>query len=87
VQKLSNRQTSKKTVEGKQRMSAASRPKTLFEKIWSKHRILEREDEQELMFVDTHMLQDGSAPAFEMLRQRWFRAFTDNIRFYGWSSW
>ena len=51
-------------------MPAASAPQTLFEKIWLKHRILEREDGQELMFVDTHMIQDGSAPAFEMLRQR-----------------
>lgn len=51
-------------------MPAASAPQTLFEKIWIKHRILEREDGQELMFVDTHMIQDGSAPAFEMLRQR-----------------
>ena len=51
-------------------MPAASTPQTLFEKIWIKHRILEREDGQELMFVDTHMIQDGSAPAFEMLRQR-----------------
>jgi 3-isopropylmalate/(R)-2-methylmalate dehydratase large subunit len=45
-------------------------PRTLFEKIWVRHRILEREDGQNLLYVDRHLLQDGSAPAFEMLRQR-----------------
>ena len=44
-------------------------PRTLFEKIWARHRILEREDGQNLLYVDRHLLQDGSAPAFEMLRQ------------------
>jgi 3-isopropylmalate/(R)-2-methylmalate dehydratase large subunit len=43
---------------------------TLFEKIWNRHRILGREDGQDLLFIDRHLLQDGSAPAFEMLRQR-----------------
>ncbi len=32
--------------------------------------ILDREDGQTLLYVDSHFLQDGSAPAFEMLRQR-----------------
>jgi 3-isopropylmalate/(R)-2-methylmalate dehydratase large subunit len=45
-------------------------PSTLFEKIWSRHVVLEREDGQALLYVDSHFLQDGSAPAFEMLRQR-----------------
>jgi 3-isopropylmalate/(R)-2-methylmalate dehydratase large subunit len=45
-------------------------PRTLFDKIWRRHAILEREDGQTLLYVDSHFLQDGSAPAFEMLRQR-----------------
>jgi len=45
-------------------------PQTLFEKIWARHRILEREDGQALLYVDLHLLQDGSAPAFAMLRAR-----------------
>ena len=49
---------------------AQQRPQTLFEKIWSQHRIMEREDGQVLLYVDRHLVQDGSAPAFEMLRQR-----------------
>jgi 3-isopropylmalate/(R)-2-methylmalate dehydratase large subunit len=47
-----------------------SAPQTLFDKIWNKHVILDREDGQTLLYVDSHFLQDGSAPAFEMLRQR-----------------
>jgi 3-isopropylmalate/(R)-2-methylmalate dehydratase large subunit len=43
---------------------------TLFEKIWNKHVVLEREDGQALLYVDRHFLQDGSSNAFEMLRQR-----------------
>jgi 3-isopropylmalate/(R)-2-methylmalate dehydratase large subunit len=43
---------------------------TLLDKLWARHRILEREDGQTLLYVDRHYLQDGSAPAFEMLRQR-----------------
>src|SRR6201996_7264473 len=45
-------------------------PQTLFDKIWRQHAIVEREDGQTLLYVDSHFLQDGSAPAFEMLRQR-----------------
>jgi 3-isopropylmalate/(R)-2-methylmalate dehydratase large subunit len=49
-------------------------PRTLFDKIWSQHHVLEREDGQSLLYVDSHFLQDGSAPAFEMLRQRGLKA-------------
>ncbi|MFZ0602077.1 MAG: aconitase family protein, partial [Roseiarcus sp.] len=45
-------------------------PQTLFEKIWRRHTILEREDGQTLLYVDLHLLHDGSAPAFAMLRER-----------------
>jgi 3-isopropylmalate/(R)-2-methylmalate dehydratase large subunit len=51
-------------------MSPEAVPRTLFEKIWQRHAIFEREDGQTLLYVDSHYLQDGSAPAFEMLRQR-----------------
>jgi 3-isopropylmalate/(R)-2-methylmalate dehydratase large subunit len=44
--------------------------RTLFDKIWSRHQVIERADGYSLMYVDCHLLQDGSAPAFEMLRQR-----------------
>ena len=43
---------------------------TLFDKIWSAHVVTQRDDGQCLLYVDRHLVQDGSAPAFEMLRQR-----------------
>jgi 3-isopropylmalate/(R)-2-methylmalate dehydratase large subunit len=43
---------------------------TMFEKIWSRHRILDRPDGQTLLYVDTHLAHDGYVPAFEMLHER-----------------
>ena len=45
-------------------------PRTLLEKIWSRHRIMEREDGLTLLFVDRHLVHDDSARAFEVLRER-----------------
>jgi 3-isopropylmalate/(R)-2-methylmalate dehydratase large subunit len=45
-------------------------PRTLFDKIWEQHVVMQRDDGQTLLYVDRHLVQDGSAPAFEMLRQR-----------------
>ena len=45
-------------------------PRTMFEKIWDRHRVLERPDGQVLLYVDRHLVHDGSEPAFEMLRRR-----------------
>ena len=42
----------------------------MFEKIWSRHRILDRADGQTLLYVDRHLAHDGYVPAFEMLRER-----------------
>jgi 3-isopropylmalate/(R)-2-methylmalate dehydratase large subunit len=43
---------------------------TLFEKIWSRHRVIERADGQTLLYVDRHLIHDGSSNAFRMLRDR-----------------
>src|SRR5690349_5228436 len=45
-------------------------PETMFEKIWSRHRVLEREDGQTLLYVDRHLLHDGGATAFDFIRNR-----------------
>src|SRR5579864_7384913 len=42
----------------------------MFEKIWSRHRILERSDGQTLLYIDRHLIHDGYAPAFEFLAAR-----------------
>ena len=54
---------------------------TLFDKIWSRHQVLKRADGLSLLYVDCHLLQDGSAPAFEMLRQRGLKARTPHRAF------
>jgi 3-isopropylmalate/(R)-2-methylmalate dehydratase large subunit len=51
-------------------MDKSKAARTMLEKIWSQHRVITRSDGQSLLYVDMHLLQDGSAPAFEMLRQR-----------------
>ncbi|HWA79448.1 MAG TPA: 3-isopropylmalate dehydratase large subunit [Acetobacteraceae bacterium] len=48
----------------------SSGPRTMYEKIWSRHRIIERADGQTLLYVDRHLIHDGSAPAFDTLRER-----------------
>jgi 3-isopropylmalate/(R)-2-methylmalate dehydratase large subunit len=52
-----------------QQIQTLNQPLTLFEKIWNKHVVLERDDGASLLYVDRHLLQDGSAPAFQMLQQ------------------
>ena len=44
--------------------------RTMFEKIWSRHRIIERPDGQTLLYIDRHLIHDGYAPAFEFLTAR-----------------
>ena len=43
-------------------------PQTLFEKIWRRHVVTERPDGFTLLYIDRHLLHDGSAGAFERLR-------------------
>ena len=45
-------------------------PRTMFDKIWSEHRIIERDDGQTLLYVDRHLIHDGYAPAFDSLEER-----------------
>ena len=50
--------------------AAAGTPQTMFAKVWSAHRILERDDGQVLLYADRHYVQDVSAVAFAALRRR-----------------
>src|SRR5580704_11171105 len=45
-------------------------PRTLFEKIWHSHAVVEREDGQTLLYIDRHLVHDGSGRAFEVLAER-----------------
>ena len=44
--------------------------RTLYEKIWDAHRIVDGEDGQTLLHVGRHLIHDGSVHAFEFLRDR-----------------
>jgi 3-isopropylmalate/(R)-2-methylmalate dehydratase large subunit len=44
-----------------------SAPRTLFEKIWSRHVVAEGPGGQSLLYVDRHLIHDGSFGAFERL--------------------
>ena len=44
--------------------------KTLYEKIWEAHAILEGDDGQTLLHVARHLAHDGSSHAFEFLKDR-----------------
>src|SRR5258706_14938647 len=44
--------------------------KTMYEKIWDAHAILEGEGGQTLLHVGRHFIQDGSYHAFEFLKSR-----------------
>ena len=45
-------------------MDGEAPPRTLFEKIWSRHRVKEREDGQTLLYVDRHLMHEGAAAAY-----------------------
>jgi 3-isopropylmalate/(R)-2-methylmalate dehydratase large subunit len=49
---------------------------TLFDKIWAKHRIMSREDGQDLLYIDRHFIHDVTATAFAALRARGLRPRT-----------
>ncbi len=49
-------------------MAAAAR--TMFEKIWQRHVVVVRDDGNTLLYIDRHMMTDGSAAAFARLRER-----------------
>ena len=47
----------------------ASRPRTLYEKIWDTHVVEERPDGTSLVFIDRHLVHEVTSPqAFEALR-------------------
>ena len=47
----------------------ASRPRTLYEKIWDDHVVETREDGTSLIYIDRHLVHEVTSPqAFEALR-------------------
>src|SRR4051794_8193883 len=54
--------------KGASAMAAVAR--TMFEKIWQRHVVTVRDDGNTLLYIDRHMMTDGSAAAFARLRER-----------------
>ena len=52
--------------------------KTLFDKIWDRHAILQREDGATLLYIDRHLGHDGSPRAFEVLKERGLQMARDH---------
>ncbi len=47
-----------------------SAPQTLFDRLWARHQILQREDGMALMWVDRHLVHEGSHHAFAQIGAR-----------------
>ena len=45
-------------------------PATIIDKLWDAHAIMTREDGQTLLFIDRHILHEGSFHAFDQLKRR-----------------
>jgi 3-isopropylmalate/(R)-2-methylmalate dehydratase large subunit len=54
----------------KKNILVSSMPRTLFEKIWQLHEIVQRPDGQSLLWIDRHYLHEGSFVAFGQLEAR-----------------
>jgi len=51
-------------------LSLASPPRTLFEKIWDQHVVIPRSAGPSLLYIDRHIIHEGSFHAFKDLRAR-----------------
>ncbi|MGE0768310.1 MAG: 3-isopropylmalate dehydratase large subunit [Hyphomicrobiaceae bacterium] len=51
-------------------MVATTTPRTMFEKIWASHVVVDRPDGYTLLYVDRHLIHDGSYFAFQRLKNR-----------------
>ncbi len=62
-------------------MAAASTSATMFEKIWRTHVVVDRPDGYTLLYVDRHLIHDGSLFAFERLRQNGIKLRRPDLSF------
>lgn len=56
-------------------------PQTLFDKLWSSHRIAEREDGAALLFVDRHFVHEGSFHGFSQVTARGRKVAAPDLTF------
>lgn len=53
-----------------ERTDGCGTPRTLFDKVWDAHVVTRREDGADLLFIDRHLLHEGSFHAFDKLAGR-----------------
>ncbi len=58
-----------------------SAPRTIIDKIWDAHAVTTREDGQTLLWVDRHLLHEGSFLAFDQLKARGARVERPDLTF------
>jgi 3-isopropylmalate/(R)-2-methylmalate dehydratase large subunit len=56
-------------------------PATLIDKLWNAHAITTREDGRTLLFIDRHILHEGSFHAFDQLKERGARIARPDLTF------
>ena len=58
-----------------------SAPRTIIDKIWDAHAITTREDGQTLLWIDRHLLHEGSFHAFDQVKKRGARLSRPDLTF------
>ena len=58
-----------------------AQPQTMFEKIWSRHVVTERPGGYTLLYIDRHLIHDGSYYAFERLKNRGMKVRRPDLSF------
>jgi len=61
--------------------AASAAPRTMFEKIWSNHVVVDRPDGYTLLYVDRHLIHDGSYFAFQRLKNRGLKLRRPDLSF------
>ncbi len=62
-------------------MAATAAPATMFEKIWRTHVVVDRPDGYTLLYVDRHLIHDGSYFAFQRLKGRGLKLRRPDLSF------
>ena len=58
-----------------------SQAHTMFDKIWNRHVVVDRGDGYQLLYVDRHLMHDGSAWGFAWLRERGLKLRRPDLAF------
>ena len=61
--------------------AASAAPRTMFEKVWSNHVVVDRPDGYTLLYVDRHLIHDGSYFAFQRLKNRGLKLRRPDLSF------